>query len=1335
MSRLRLSSIRPLFAALFAAGLLAGTAPPAPSIAAEVPAPSLPLAVSSFNPLPVTFDTVSIRATPPSRTVVLENLGSADLTVTGIVSADPEVTVTDTQGNPISTLGPIVQNGTAAFRVRFAPTAAKNLDTTLTITSNDAFNPVYQLPVTGEAVDVQITVTPSHRLILPNQNLTFTALLTGASSKAVTWSIEPPTGAGSITQNGIYQAPSTPVTTVRVIATSVADPLTSSEATVRVFSPETTQNAATTLGAGALGESLAAADLDGDGLIEVISGAPLADVGIVPGAGQIWIRSFDGQGFSQPAILLTAPVPGTGAGFGTAILARDIDGDGNADLIVGEPGAAGGGAVHVFAGFAAGSFAKHGVITVAGGAATDEFGAALALGTFSGTTEKNIAVGAPGTTVSGLPNAGRVHVVAVTDASTATIALSLVPALQRSAPVAANGARFGQALTAGCFNGCTQLGLAAESTQVNDLVVGAPGATVTDNGVPLIGAGRAYAYTDQSVAGVLRYLDKVTEITSPAPAAGAQFGAALATGDMTFNAVSDLFVAAPGQPVTEGTVFPSPTAGAIFLYLPNEAGQFAYFVHLRDAGATSGQNFGASLHIADLDGDLIPDLTVGINNPTGIGSVATYYGSGFGDFSRVRRFVPTGVGVGDRYGSAIARADLNGDGVIDLIVGAPGTGVGAVGGAGSLYTMLDNPPSPVRAAPSEPVVGLGGNAGTGAQFFAAQGSLDSWDLVGGIGTITSQGIYTPPVTIPGPLDDMVLVRMADQRDPNQWGLARIRLLGRTSALAAPEITILGNGQAELGLPEEGINFGSEVDIAPLGRPATDPYRSLSSVVGGFRAVNTGVVPRLNSYPYDDLPDVPFGGLQFYPGQNADRTGWGAQIVHGDFNGDGNIDIAVSAPFASSEEASGQREDQPLAQVGFVDIFFLDAEGNIGTYLDTQQPSAVRLQVSPFTINQNSVELWPANPIDPTAPRDRANTRWGHTLLAHDMNGDGRADLIVGAPHADVTGVRDAGLVEVLLAPSTPAGDWRPGVERVTLTEPTPRQGAYFGSAIAVGNIAGDGKQELFVGAPGREPDGVQALLRNDAIVYGFKPEPPAGGLPADNWKHPDAASLRAALNAATPLVIPDPTPPPAGHFSGFGQTIVVGNLNPDDAADELAIGAPFRPFLNSVFLDPFGNRIVHDGGDVSIYDAGTGFTVTGPKVILPPVQQADMRFGKSMALATLSAVPGTPPTLAVGAPFQGNSTLIHAGTVYLFDAVAGGTPIYRTRFFAPQATSQQSFGEVIAAGDLNNDGIDELAIGAPSSTIDQYVGFRVIPGRFGGLVRLFNKREQAGRVYVIFPNP
>lgn len=1299
--------------------LLAGAFGPARAHAQTAPAPSLPLALLSATPLPVDFGFVSVRATPPSRTITITNLGSADLVVTGITPSDPQLTVDRTS------LSPIPRDGSALIRVTFAPTAAASVSAHLSIASNDAFNPVYKLPVRAEGVDVRIAINPTHQLILPRQELTFQATVTGSPNKALTWAVSPAVGGGTISSTGRYVAPAVPITEARIIATSVADPLTSSQATVNVFAPSSTQDAATTFGSGAFATALVTGDLDGDGLVEVIVGAPAADVGVAAGAGRVWIGSFDGNGFSTAPTTLTAPAPASGGAFGTALLLDDVDGDGLPDLIVGEPGS---GATHVFAGFAGGAFAKAGSIGTPAPGSGDRFGAALALGHFDGSADNLIAVGAPGTPISGLAGAGRVHLVTVTDAATDPIVLTRQPSLVRSAAVPEAGAGFGASLAAACLNDCSRLGLPAEATQVNDLIVGMPGATVTQGGVPLAGAGRVVALTDRPVAGVTRYLDQVTEVASPAPAGGARFGERVATADFTYNATSDLVVAAPGQPVTLGAS--RPNAGAVMVFLANGMGGFQFATHLRDTAASAGQAFGSALSLDDVNGDLLPDITVGIGNPSGTGSVVTYYTDGEAEFTHMRVFDPATPLPAARFGAALARTDLNGDGLMDLLVGAPAQGVGGVPGAGSLHVLLDNPPGRVTLNPPRAVLAMSGNESRVDQLSINGGIADLWEVVGGIGTVTSKGVYTPPATIADPLDRGVLVRARDKLHPTQWGITRIELVDHVSALAAPEITPLndGSGQILLGLPEEGINFGSAVDIAPMGRFANDPFAAHQSVVGGFRAVNSGVTPRINSYPHDGYPDRPYAALQLYGAQGAERTGWGAQVVHGDFDGDGNTDLAIAAPFGSSEVAAGTTQTDPQAQVGFVDIYFMDADGNIGTYQDTLVPSALRLNIADTAVNLAGNAIWPSNPA---LPRNLANTRWGYRLLAQDINADGRTDLIVGAPHADVAGVRDAGLVEVLFAPPTLTGDWRPGVERVVLTEPVPRPGAYFGSAMAVGNVAGDGKLELFVGAPGRDPEGLHPLLHNDGIVYGFKPEPTNPANPGQNWNRP-AAALRAALSATTPLTVADPVTPPTGHYSGFGMSLAVGNLIASDAADELAVGAPFRSFTNGVFLDPFGNRVTHESGDVSLYDGGAGFTVAAPEVLVPPLRQIDMHFGETLAVAQLSAT--GPPSLAVGAPFYAARTITHVGAVFLYQGTTASRPLYTGRVVAPQAKGQEGFGLALAAGDLDNDGVDELAVGAPSTNIDQYIGFRIVPGRFGGLIQLFDLRVQAGRIVIVKPH-
>jgi FG-GAP repeat/K319L-like, PKD domain/PKD domain len=152
----------------------------------------------------------------------------------------------------------------------------------------------------------------------------------------------------------------------------------------------------------AFGRALAAAgDVDGDGLPDLVVGAPGADTGGT-NAGRIRVlRGSDG--------LVLRTIDG-GAGFdafGSAVAgAGDVDGDGLADVIAGAPGANGNtGYAKVYSGLGGAL-----LYTFAGAAAGDRMGAAVAgVGDLDGDGHADVAVGAPGSS-AGAPGGGRVVV-------------------------------------------------------------------------------------------------------------------------------------------------------------------------------------------------------------------------------------------------------------------------------------------------------------------------------------------------------------------------------------------------------------------------------------------------------------------------------------------------------------------------------------------------------------------------------------------------------------------------------------------------------------------------------------------------------------------------------------------------------------------------------------------------------------------------------------------------------------------------------------------------------------------------------------------------------------
>ena len=245
------------------------------------------------------------------------------------------------------------------------------------------------------------------------------------------------------------------------------------------------------------GQSLAAGDFDGDGSVDIAIGIPGesattssqaegalsvlygSEDGLTATASQTW--SQDSTGIPDSAEAFDA--------FGQVLDACDLDLDGYDDLIIGVPtedlGAANSaGVVHILYGSATGlSAAGTELLTASTLGLSTTIGAGAYLGTALRCADYNddgtpdLAIGAPGATVSGLPEAGAVVIVyggaaGLTSGTitTFTRATAGVP----GDPVAY--ANFGASLTSGRYN----------IDNADDLAIGVPDDTV--NSIPMAGS-------------------------------------------------------------------------------------------------------------------------------------------------------------------------------------------------------------------------------------------------------------------------------------------------------------------------------------------------------------------------------------------------------------------------------------------------------------------------------------------------------------------------------------------------------------------------------------------------------------------------------------------------------------------------------------------------------------------------------------------------------------------------------------------------------------------------------------------------------------------------------
>jgi hypothetical protein len=294
------------------------------------------------------------------------------------------------------------------------------------------------------------------------------------------------------------------------------------------------------------------------------------------------------------------------------------------------------------------------------------------------------------------------------------------------------------------------------------------------------------------------------------------------------------------------------------------------------------------------------------------------------------------------------------------------------------------------------------------------------------------------------------------------------------------------------------------------------------------------------------------------------------------------------------------------------------------------------------------------------------TRLGTTLApAGDLNNDGVQDYVVGAPGADYAGI-DAGHVAAISG-ATGAVLWtRDGAAGHRLGE----------CAVAIGDLNGDGRQEIAVGAP-RVDVGQVSILNgaNGQTLRTFNGDPftrfgtsiallrPVGTGPVRLL----VSEPMLAGNAGRVWLI-DPAQPPAAsavwqNSGAPGERICerlasLGDINGDGTPDFLASRSNNRVDIRS----GTNGFVLHTFSGAAVDDFGYAFAGAG-----------DLdRDGV--------------PEIAIGAP--GTNIQNGAATVY-----SGAT--FAPLFSLPGSPGAR-FGEALAAvGDLDGDQWPELAIGAP----------------------------------------
>lgn len=662
--------------------------------------------------------------------------------------------------------------------------------------------------------------------------------------------------------------------------------------------------------------------------------------------------------------------------------------------------------------------------------------------------------------------------------------------------------------------------------------------------------------------------------------ASSKFGIAVASaGDVDADGYADLLVGA--SQYDNGTT----DEGAAFVFHGSPAGIASGSPATADTilesnqgdgglAFTSAPDFGLALGSAgDTNGDGYADVIIGARffdtpGPLGLadaGSAFVFRGSATGvadgnpatAFSTVRSTQGGSIFFTPLFGESVGGAgDVNGDGLSDIIVGAPSYDIPLVD-TGAAFVFLGSSVGRITPETSAHRILDGGQAG------AAMGTV-----VGAVGDLDGDGyddVFSGSAgATAGQVGEgaLLLYRggtngISDASETTAWARLESDQAGASlglSVASAGDVNADGFGDLVVGAPfyddgqlGEGAAFvfhGSPGAFRPIGNPSTAATILTSNHVGAFFGRRVASAGDVNGDGYGDVvvgaPSyddgvVDQGAAFVFLGSATGVASGDLNAAHARFEGE-----QERAEFGVSVASAGDVDGDGYGDVLVGALRYDDGETDEGAAFLYRGSASGIASGGPATAATKLTS-------DQGASSGFSSPYFSASLgSAGDVNGDGFGDVVVGAPGYE-NGSQDEGATFVYLGSPTGIASGGPATAHARIEADAAN--AYLGMSVAsAGDVDADGFSDLIVSGQRQISDS----FRGEAYVFHGSPN----GITATS-----RATARTTLELAMHL-----TPQATLSLSTVSSA---GDVNADGYADVLFVehlNASTPPLLGFAFV-------------------------------------------------------------------------------------------------------------------------------------------------------------------------